>query len=40
MRTVIAEWGNHVGPGFLAKHWRDRRSIYELTLGSTGWWVG
>ncbi|WP_211878254.1 hypothetical protein [Pseudarthrobacter albicanus] len=39
LRSVIAEWGNHVGPGFLAKHWRDRRSIYELTLGSTGWWV-
>lgn len=39
LRSVIAEWGNHVGPGFLAKHWRDRRSIYELTLGGTGWWV-
>jgi hypothetical protein len=39
MRSVSAEWGNHVGPGFLAKHWRDRRSIYELTLGSTGRWI-
>ena len=39
MRSIAAEWGNHMGPGFLAKQWRDLRSIYKLTLSSTGWWV-
>lgn len=39
LRSVDTEWGNQLGLGALAKHWRDRRRIYELTLGGTGWWV-
>lgn len=39
LRSVDTEWGNQLGLGALAKHWRNRRNIYELTLGSGGWWI-
>ncbi|EMQ99583.1 hypothetical protein ADIAG_00683 [Paeniglutamicibacter gangotriensis Lz1y] len=36
LRSVDTEWGNQLGLGALAKHWRDRRRIYELTLARAG----
>lgn len=39
IKGVDDDWGNQVKRGCLPRHWRDRRSIYQLTLGSVGWWV-
>lgn len=39
VKGINDDWGNQVKLGCLAKHWRDRRNIYGLTLKVGGWWV-
>ncbi|MHB1475467.1 MAG: hypothetical protein ACYCV4_17955 [Dermatophilaceae bacterium] len=38
---VEAEWlvRGHMHPGHLARGWRTERTLYQLDLTDTGWWV-
>lgn len=39
LQTIKVEWGNHMQPGFVPAHWRDRRGTYQLVHRAKGWWV-
>ena len=39
VKGVKDDWGNQVKMGCLPRHWRDRRSTYQLSLDNAGWWV-
>ncbi|KIC68747.1 hypothetical protein RM50_04475 [Pseudarthrobacter phenanthrenivorans] len=39
IKGIDDDWGNNVKRGCLARHWRDRRRAYHLTLNGAGWWV-
>ncbi|MCW2131349.1 hypothetical protein [Arthrobacter sp. VKM Ac-2550] len=41
MAELAGEWDGqqNMQPGFLPRHWRDRRLLYRLGLQAPGWWV-